>query len=62
MEAIFVEVKTTMMQLKKEIKADDERFDDEIKEAKVQEMIQKKNNNQLVMFHKQRVKMEAISE
>ena len=62
MEAVWVQVKTVMIQLKNEIKADDDRFEDEIKEAKVQEMIQRKNNNQLVMFHKQRVKMEAVAE
>ena len=51
-----------MIELKKEIRADDERFENEIKEAKVQEMVTRKHNNQLVMFHQQRVKMEAVEE
>lgn len=51
-----------MIKLRNEILADDDRFEDDIKEAKVQEMVKNKHNNQLVMFHKQRVKMEAIEE
>jgi hypothetical protein len=34
-----------MIELKKDIIADDERFEDDIKEAKVQEMVKNKNNN-----------------
>jgi len=62
MEALLGSVKGFMIELKNEICADDERFEDEIKDAKVQEMVTQKHNNQLVMFHKQRVKMEAIEE
>ena len=51
-----------MIELKNEIRADDERFEDEIKEAKVQEMVTRKHNNQLKKFHKQRVKEEAVEE
>ena len=62
MEDLLTAVKDFMIVLKKEIIADDERFEDDIKEAKVHEMVRNKHNNQLVMFHKQRVKMEAIEE
>jgi|TARA_B110000285_G_C15023011_1_gene562626 predicted GIY-YIG superfamily endonuclease len=62
LEALLTAVKEFMIELKKEILADDDRFEDDIKEAKVQEMVKSKHNNQLVMFHKQRVKMEAIEE
>jgi hypothetical protein len=34
-----------MIELKKEILADDDRFEDDIKEAKVQEMVKSKHNN-----------------
>jgi hypothetical protein len=34
-----------MIELKQDIIADDERFEDDIKEAKVQEMVKNKNNN-----------------
>jgi hypothetical protein len=51
-----------MIQLKKEIIADDERFENEIKESKVQEMIKNKNKNNIVMFSKQRVRLEATEE
>lgn len=62
MEGLLTAVKDHMIQLKREIAADDERFEDDIKEAKVQEMVRNKHSNQLVMFHKQRVKMEAVEE
>jgi hypothetical protein len=60
MEAILIAVKDYMTKLKKDIILDDERFEDDIKEAKVQEMVKNKHKGQLVMFHKQRVKMEAV--
>ena len=62
MEGLLTAVKDYMVQLKQEIIQDDERFEDDIKEAKVQEMVRNKHKKQLVMFHKQRVKMEAIEE
>ena len=52
MEGLLTAVKDHMIQLKREIAADDERFEDDIKEAKVQEMVRNKHANQLVMFHK----------
>ena len=61
MEELLVTVKDFMIQLKKEIIADDERFENEIKESKVQEMVRNKHKN-LVMFNKQRVRMEAVEE
>ena len=51
-----------MIRLKKDIIADDERFEDEIKESRVKEMVSGKHKNNLVMFHKQRVRMEAVEE
>jgi hypothetical protein len=52
-----------MMELKQEILEDDENFEDEIKQAKVKEMIKNKTHAQpLVMFSKQRMKMEAQDE
>ena len=62
MEGLLTAVKEQMIQLKQEILADDERFEDDIKEARVQEMVRNKHGKQLVMFHKQRVKMEAVEE
>ena len=62
MEGLLTAVKDFMIELKQDILADDERFEDDINEAKVQEMVKNKRNNLLVMFHKQRVKMEAIDE
>ena len=52
MEAILIAVKDYMTKLKKDIILDDERFEDDIKEAKVQEMVKNKHKGQLVMFHK----------
>ena len=52
---MLTEVKAQMKQLKKEIVADDDRFEDDVKEGKVQEMIRNKHGEQLVMFHKQRM-------
>ena len=43
MEAILKAVKDMMAKLKKEIQEDDERFEDDIKEAKVQEMVKNKH-------------------
>jgi len=51
-----------MKDLKKEVIADDERFEDDVKKGKVEEMIRNKHGEQLVMFHKQRMKMLAIEE
>ena len=62
MEARLGAVKGLMVALKNEICADDERFEDEIKDAKVQEMVTQKHDKQLVLFHKQRVKLEAVEE
>jgi hypothetical protein len=56
------EVKTRMKELKKEILDDDERFEDDVKRGKVNEMIRNKHGEQLVMFHKQRMKQLAIEE
>ena len=53
METLLTSVKDHMTNLKEEITDDDERFEDRIKEAKVQEMIsQNRHGNQLVMFNK----------
>ena len=41
-----------MKELKKEILNDDERFEDDVKKGKVNEMIRNKHGEQLVMFHK----------
>ena len=63
LEAHLSTVKNYMTELKDEILADDERFEDEVKEGKVQEMIRNKHNQQqLVLFHKQKVKLQAIEE
>jgi len=62
MEELLITVKDFMIRLKKDILADDERFEDEIKESKVKEMVSGKHKNNLVMFHKQRVRMEAVEE
>lgn len=45
MEGLLTQVKDYMIELKEDIIADDERFEDDIKEAKVQEMVKNKNNN-----------------
>ena len=53
METLLLSVKDTMTELRKDIIADDERFEHDIKEAKVREMVKNKQaKNQLVMFHK----------
>mmetsp|Transcript_29870 Transcript_29870/g.45654 ORF Transcript_29870/g.45654 Transcript_29870/m.45654 type:complete len:112 (+) Transcript_29870:1803-2138(+) len=62
MEGLLTALKDFMVELKQEIIADDDRFEDDIKEARVQEMVKNKHKNQLVMFHKQRLKMEAIED
>ena len=62
MEDLLITVKEFMIKLKKDIIKDDERFEDEIKESRVKEMVQGKLKNNLVMFHKQRVRMEAVEE
>jgi len=62
LEGKLAEVKAQMQQLKKDIIADDDRFEADVKEGKVQEMIRNKHGEQLVMFHKQRMKMLAIEE
>jgi hypothetical protein len=52
-----------MIELKNEILHDDERFEDDIKEGRVQEMIRNKHDkDELVLFHKQKVKLRAIEE
>ncbi len=43
MEAILTKVKDIMIELKNEILADDERFEDQIKEAKVAEILKNKH-------------------
>jgi len=43
MEAILTKVKEIMIELKNEILADDERFEDSIKEAKVAEILKNKH-------------------
>jgi predicted GIY-YIG superfamily endonuclease len=45
LEGLLTAVKDFMIELKKEILADDDRFEDDIKEAKVQEMVKSKHNN-----------------
>lgn len=60
---MVTEIKTQMEDLKRDIIADDERFEDAVKENKVQEMIKSnKNKEELIMFSKQRAKMEALEE
>lgn len=43
MEAILTKVKEIMIELKNEIHLDDERFEDQIKEAKVTEILKNKH-------------------
>jgi hypothetical protein len=43
MEAILTKVKEIMIELKNEILADDDRFEDSIKEAKVAEILKNKH-------------------
>lgn len=62
LEGMLTEVKAHMEALKAEIIADDDRFERDVKEGRVQEMVRNKHGEQLVMFHKQRVKMLAIEE
>jgi hypothetical protein len=56
-------IKGQMESLRRDIVADDERFEDAVKEAKVQEMIKSnKHREQLIMFSKQRSQMKALEE
>ena len=59
----MAEVLRLMQELRQGILADDERFEDDVKEARVQEMVRNKRHGEpLVQFHRQRVKMQALEE
>jgi hypothetical protein len=63
LEIHLKQVRDYMIELKNEILDDDERFEDDIKEGRVQEMIRNKHDkDELVLFHKQKVKLRAIEE
>lgn len=51
LEEYLMETKMNMITLKKEIEADDKRFEKDINESKVQDLIKNGAGNDLVMFH-----------